>query len=955
MPPVNRHLGVGIKVDVAEIRRELEKMRQEVNRALGGPGDGASKRAVRELSNTVRDLTQQMSHLVDVQNKLAQSHAQVQKATQRTLLETLNLRGGIKGYIQDVEKMILIQARWYGARALLFAPLAAYKSGVLHAADVDQAQAMLLRYEAMEGEVTAAHRRNVEEMVRYARHLSVTLPVEFEQVVKAADRLRAAGVDFDTVRASLESFAKLQIAFPEINPEKFTTAIIGFLNTYRNTPGLKELANDTERLQVILDKVTVALAKGVIAPQDIGVLIQHLGQMSQAAGFSIDQMLALSVMVTNLGSKAGPAGRALRGLIDSLTSPKGIENLEKIGVYLDRAKTPAEQLKTIIEGLRRAVGTGEQGMSLGAMEFLRGIAPTERRSVLIALIKELEKYEGLVGSISKSQGALDRTSGEMANTMQSQWTILKNLSVELGKALVNSDLLKSGMSLLTDALRVLGFMLSGLVGVSSLIVDGFKAIYHIITVITNPIERLIMALAKAITGDFKGALNEIMGMPQVAEDRFGKFADSLTGALDRAAKQTLDIQEVLFGGPKGSGGGSGVTTPSISGDTTTPDLPGKDVDIKKTDVYKAARARQEMFEREMDRAKRLYEARINYERNIAELTATDYEKRMLQEDEYKRRLIENLDVIYSNRDMDLEENRKAYEAQLDRIDRAIASRKQKIRDEFYKENMEGLIPSYFKDTEVFDVYGETKGEHLQRLINQQKAWIPLLVEAKQQLEGQGFTGVQAYQDINRALQEYKNNQKELNEYTGTFMEGLEEGIKRYVKTIESGYQSGLQVVQNVTHAMESSWASFFDYTSDRFLKFGDLARDILHSIYLEMVKAQIVKPMVSATMTFAQGFFGGGRASGGDVYSGTAYLVGERGPELFVPNRSGTVIPNHQLNNQNVTFNPTIKVEVVNQSSQPVNVKTGSVKFNGKDYVVGIILEDFAHNGPISQNMSLRK
>lgn len=38
--------------------------------------------------------------------------------------------------------------------------------------------------------------------------------------------------------------------------------------------------------------------------------------------------------------------------------------------------------------------------------------------------------------------------------------------------------------------------------------------------------------------------------------------------------------------------------------------------------------------------------------------------------------------------------------------------------------------------------------------------------------------------------------------------------------------------------------------------------------------------------------FGGGRASGGPVSSGTAYVVGEKGPELFVPNTSGMILPN---------------------------------------------------------------
>lgn len=42
------------------------------------------------------------------------------------------------------------------------------------------------------------------------------------------------------------------------------------------------------------------------------------------------------------------------------------------------------------------------------------------------------------------------------------------------------------------------------------------------------------------------------------------------------------------------------------------------------------------------------------------------------------------------------------------------------------------------------------------------------------------------------------------------------------------------------------------------------------------------------------------RAEGGPVSFGREYIVGERGPELFVPNQSGTIIPNNQINNTNM-------------------------------------------------------
>jgi hypothetical protein len=44
-----------------------------------------------------------------------------------------------------------------------------------------------------------------------------------------------------------------------------------------------------------------------------------------------------------------------------------------------------------------------------------------------------------------------------------------------------------------------------------------------------------------------------------------------------------------------------------------------------------------------------------------------------------------------------------------------------------------------------------------------------------------------------------------------------------------------------------------------------------------------------------QGGFNGPRAAGGSVMGGGAYLVGERGPEMFVPRMSGTIVPTHRL------------------------------------------------------------
>ena len=49
--------------------------------------------------------------------------------------------------------------------------------------------------------------------------------------------------------------------------------------------------------------------------------------------------------------------------------------------------------------------------------------------------------------------------------------------------------------------------------------------------------------------------------------------------------------------------------------------------------------------------------------------------------------------------------------------------------------------------------------------------------------------------------------------------------------------------------------------------------------------------------------FQGGFAKGGSVIGGRAALVGERGPELFVPGRSGSIVPNNAIGGSNIVVN----------------------------------------------------
>lgn len=66
------------------------------------------------------------------------------------------------------------------------------------------------------------------------------------------------------------------------------------------------------------------------------------------------------------------------------------------------------------------------------------------------------------------------------------------------------------------------------------------------------------------------------------------------------------------------------------------------------------------------------------------------------------------------------------------------------------------------------------------------------------------------------------------------------------------------------------------------------------------------------------GFIGGlfGFADGGRPPVGRPSIVGERGPELFVPRSAGTVVPNEKIGSSNITNNISINVDATNSNVQ---------------------------------------
>lgn len=122
----------------------------------------------------------------------------------------------------------------------------------------------------------------------------------------------------------------------------------------------------------------------------------------------------------------------------------------------------------------------------------------------------------------------------------------------------------------------------------------------------------------------------------------------------------------------------------------------------------------------------------------------------------------------------------------------------------------------------------------------------------------------------------------------------------------------LESMEAIRSGVEASLTDIFESAIDGTSSFRDAFLGILKVIRREIIRTFIVAQLLKALGGVFSGFtgFGGGTggvettlfdsfgdalAHGGPAKKGGAFLVGEEGPELFVPGATGTIVPNNEL------------------------------------------------------------
>ena len=120
------------------------------------------------------------------------------------------------------------------------------------------------------------------------------------------------------------------------------------------------------------------------------------------------------------------------------------------------------------------------------------------------------------------------------------------------------------------------------------------------------------------------------------------------------------------------------------------------------------------------------------------------------------------------------------------------------------------------------------------------------------------------------------------------------------KELRKLYKDHQTLLDGVGNSFEDAMVKLVDGTSSAKDAFRAMARDIIAQLYRILLVQQLVGSYDYATGKGSgiSGFLGEmfkGKANGGPVTGGQPYVVGERGPELFVPKASGAIVPNEAM------------------------------------------------------------
>ena len=724
----------------------------------------------------------------------------------------------------------------------------------------------------------------------------------FAEADKAAAAVSTLGVNAQKLKAELLALSNEQkglIGQTELLAASYDVASAGFnsaaeatnvlrasslgavgglsdLNTVANatTSVLNAYGLSSDKAQKLVDGFIQTQNDGKIIVGQYATQIGRVAPIAAAAGVGIGELNAAISAVTATGVPVESTFAGLRQVIAAVIKPtkEASDRAKEIGLQFDTAAIKTKGFGGFLEDLIKKTGGSE-------VEITKLFGSVEAVAAIMPLVNDrLEKFNQSLENQENSAGVAAKATEKMGNTINGQITKISNnvgnlartFDEGLGPAI--KDLLTPVNALLVETVNLFKAIPPEVVTFTTRIVALTASFVILRKVAMLTFLAKLPRLIKRVNGGLVGARlatlklrTAFLALKTAAP--FGIFLVVLDQVISKLGEAKQAQED--FNGLVREGGKAQLRSEIFTQQNTVTQLENR------VSRLNPQQAKRQGLDRQLLEAQNKLQ-RLQGALSVAELQLASRPQPLEREDtsngngngsgvtgDQKRVDMSQkmLDLVRQRQELAKGENKVALAVKDNEIERLRIQEdslgpRQKIADLGKAE------------TTLYNELRQIHGENLQSFVDQ-----------KNMAEQAG-----------KALADgYLKHVKELNEEIAEAAKPMNDLYKSIGQSIETG------IVDSLTAAVDGT------------KKLADVAADTLRNIANILLQFGVNAALGGLGQAAGPGSILArmfpARANGGSVKGGRSYMVGEKGPELFTPSRSGSIAPSGSFGGANVTVN----------------------------------------------------
>lgn len=768
----------------------------------------------------------------------------------------------------------------------------------------------------------------------------------------------------DTSDSSVKSIDKIKSSFEGLKAALVGGAILGgaaaitkMADRFNQLQGkVKGVIPDVSQFNSVMSTIIDSANRSGVSMDAAATSFLRISNAVLRMGYSTDEVVRFNETFSKMGALAGASGVEVEGALYQIS--QGLASGKLQG---DELKTVLEAMPSVADAISEAYAKKFGGsiesvrMNLKQLAADGAITPRIVMDAIIAKSRDVDSaFKALPPSVDRSMAQLgnsltllvgklnevlkitDTVSGMfqvfkafidgVADSIGGLVTELQSLNSDMQPIKTTADELKNKAD---DARKAWVLFLNN-IRIAAAQTAGYFV--HAFLDMANKVKLIFFGLAGSIVSTFEAIINSVTQLGGLKVNLGGGF---LTKQFGDARKEAQKLQQMQL---KIANTGLLQQTKLKKfnvGVRTSYGMGGDDEDGKKGKKKKGAKAKKSDAEKEMDRlkdqAKSLSEAVLMpWEKEAKAIAEADklLKLHLITQETYKRAVADANKDALAGIDVSaaMEDWKRLFSTEQMRQGLGTTDFAVKFSDESTK-----ALSDYMQVLEDIKTPQDEFNEKIARL--------------------------------NELQAQFGLTQQQVTEATKVYTEELQDALKG---DTEDALKSLENAVQGFGKKFEDT---FIQAAMTGKFQFKSLAASILEDIARILLHVSVIDPIVNAITgagggnksgrileSLASSLFGsfgkiGKKATGGDTLTNRPYIVGEKGPELFMPGKAGRVMPNGQtmsaLNGggssgttivQNLNFSlgvqETVRREIQGMmpqiASQTVSAVNGDIRYGGK-------------------------